>query len=95
MPDYILKQDALNAIKIAELGQEYEAVERLPVANVEEKKTGKWIPFAVSNSLNEEACMITCSNCHIAVSYITQYCPWCGSENVTNFYSEGDKNDVG
>ena len=82
MLDYILKQDALNAIKFAELGKEYEAVERIPVVNIENRKIGKWVAFIASNSLYENARMMMCSNCKTVALSVTPHCPWCGSENI-------------
>ena len=103
MADYICKKDSLNAIKTAELGQEYEIIEAMPsisirfldkdhvwidnkqfvsISCLEGGKTGKWVSFALSNSLNEQAAMIVCSNCRSTAPYVTAYCPWCGSKNV-------------
>lgn len=75
MARYIDADAALNAIKEAELGCEYEAVEAVPTADVVERKRGKWM------SLNG---WITCSECGCEppneTNIESDFCPNCGAD---------------
>ena len=78
MVEYIKREDALNAIKTAELGEEYEAVEGVRAVDVEERKTGKW--------LRTPTHWVYCSECGKEppneTNATTPYCPWCGARMV-------------
>ena len=82
MAEYIKKEDALKAIKESELGMEYDAVEAIPIADVVERKRGKWDEAW----LDHQYCgcrprAIYCSNCHIVSAFKTPFCPNCGADN--------------
>lgn len=80
MDDPISRQAALEAIKHAELGKEYEAVEALPT--IEERKTGRWIdPTPENGMIYDKKAYAECSVCG-QKEYLgrgKKYCPNCGS----------------
>lgn len=70
MARYIDVDAALNAIKEAELGCEYEAVEAVPTADVVERKRGEWI-------IQDGA--VCCSECG-EPNMEWNFCPNCGAD---------------
>ena len=88
MSDLISRQAALEAIKHAELGKEYEAVEALPT--IEERKAGKWTNRWAQNG-DQVKEVRECSECGAVYLrfYDTadgfdcvppKYCPNCGAD---------------
>lgn len=80
MNDLIYRAAALNAIKMAEFGKEYEAVECLPSADANENKHGRW---AIAE--DDDGLYGICSECntdadfnHYGKSFM--YCPNCGAK---------------
>lgn len=82
MTDYISREAALEAIKTAELGQEYEAVESIPAADVVKVVHGKWkvdkkgYPQIICSLCDVHIPMVAgwCMDAHI------NYCPNCGAK---------------
>ena len=92
MNDYISKEDALKAISHAELGCEYESIKNVPVADVVERKRGKWI---LKHKKNEWMHDYECSLCGSVILNAPadfehpingriRYCPWCGARMINN-----------
>ena len=82
MDDLISRQAALKAIKFAELGCEYEAVEAVPSADVQPVRHGKWIP-KFNGQFKGGAYWFDCSVCGRIVPDVRNggwnYCPNCGA----------------
>lgn len=83
MDDPISRQAALEAIKHAELGKEYEAVEALPT--IEERKTGRWIDCTSSEHLQCSECgdrapIYWDANRQEYDEWFSPYCPNCGAD---------------
>lgn len=89
MTDYISREAALNAIKFAELGEEYAVVELLPAADVRPVVRGEWVETIEQNGWEDVRCA-TCSAC--GDSYVLDewgiddlkglfnFCPNCGAD---------------
>lgn len=79
MNDLISRRAAIEAIKHAELGMEYEAVAALPT--IEERKTGRWIHVRDEEDGNA---LYECSVCHMGEVHVpiveVSYCWNCGAD---------------
>lgn len=62
-----LDNDMLNRLEIA--------VKRIPIANVEERKTGKWVEISKAGNI------YLCSHCG-KINRFGNYCPNCGARMV-------------
>ncbi len=94
MTDYISREAALEAIKTAELGQEYEAVKAIPAADVAPVVHGEWIdgldipkeerekhPYVYLHG--EKHCSVCYQEAYFDSDYGQQlfdYCPNCGAK---------------
>lgn len=69
-----LDNDMLNRLEIA--------VKRLPIANVEERKTGKW--KLIGADKRGRGGIYLCSACDDCNPYKTRFCPNCGARMVAD-----------
>lgn len=74
MSDLIKRNDALEAIKIAELGQEYDEVENVPSVDAVPVRHGYWGDEWFDHKLK-----LVCSACGCFADKMTEYCPNCGA----------------
>ena len=87
MTDYISREEALKAISVAELGMEYESVEKLPAADVRPVVRGKWIKTEIRAPFDQDE--FTCSVCRswpwwcgVTDTNLPNFCPNCGASMV-------------
>ena len=89
MNDYIRRVDAINLFKrndihgfvLPEKEKEYLAwcIERLPSADVVERKRGKWVDVIDANEYGEPyLCGACCSECGLQTVTLSNFCPDCG-----------------
>lgn len=86
MIDYIKREDALNALKIARgyCPCAYGEIKRLPVADVAEVRHGKWRGWHGDKMVGVDEYRHyhynTCSECGKGNAVKSNYCPNCGAK---------------
>ena len=75
MAEYIKRDDALDAWYDKE---RYADIEAIPLADVVERKKGKWESYCLSNLTYKYRCSLC--KCYHRARY--DYCPSCGAEMV-------------
>ena len=82
MSDLIKRNDALEAIKIAELGQEYDEVENVPSVDAVPVRHGKWKPFDLTYGRSIYSCSVCEQTTEVQMCMekpMYAYCPNCGA----------------
>lgn len=78
MARYIDRKSAFKALEIfgdkRTLDEVYERLEKIPTADVVERKKGKWV------FIGGYGYQFRCSVCHTCAEYRTKFCSKCGAQ---------------